>query len=48
MVDVYIYNDKRLIIDFTKNLTKIGGSTSYSISLNRDKIKIKLELRNEK
>lgn len=43
---MHVCNDKRLIINFTANPTKIGGLTSDGISPDRGKIKISLALRN--
>lgn len=43
--DVHVCNNKRLIIDFTKNPTKFGGSISDSISPSREKVKIRLVLK---
>ena len=43
--DVHVCNDKRLMIDFTENPTKVGGSTSDGISPSRRKVKIRLVLK---
>lgn len=44
--DVHVCNNKKLMINFTKNPTKIERSTLYGISLGREKIKIRLALKN--
>ncbi len=45
VADVYVCNNKRLMIDFTENPTKVGGSTSDGISPDRRKVKIRLALK---
>lgn len=45
IVDVHIYNNKRLMINFTENPTKVGGSTLDDISSGREKVKIRLTLK---
>lgn len=42
---MHVYNNKRLMINFTENLTKVGASTSDGISSDRRKVKIRLTLR---
>ena len=43
--DVHVCIDKRLMIDFTENSTKVGGSTSDSVSPGKGKVKIRLALK---
>ena len=46
--EIHICNNKKLIIDFTKNLTKVGESTtSDGISLSRRNVKIRLALKDK-
>lgn len=47
LADMHICNDKRLMIDFIQNPTKVRGLTSNSISLGRGKVKIRLVLKDE-
>ena len=42
---MHVCNDKKLMIDFTENPTKVEGSTSDGISLGRRKVKIRLVLK---
>lgn len=43
--DIHVCNNKRLIIDFTENPTKVGGLTSDCILPGRKKVKIRLALK---
>lgn len=44
VVDVHVYNDKRLMTNFKQNPTKVAGSISNNISPGIEKIKIRLAL----
>lgn len=45
IVDVHVCNNKKLIIDFTENSTKVRRSSFDDISLGRRKVKIRLVLK---
>lgn len=44
-MDVHICNDKKPISNFIENLTQVRGLTSNSISPGREKVKIRLVLK---
>lgn len=44
--NIYVYNDWLLIIEYWKQLTRIGSSTSDRISLGQRKIQLRLALKN--
>lgn len=44
-VDIHIYNNIRLMVNFEKNLTNIGGLILDGISLGRKRVKIRLILK---
>lgn len=45
ITDVHVCNNKRLMIDFEENPTKVGGLTSDSISPSKERVKIRLALK---
>lgn len=47
MVDIHIYNDKKLITNFIENSTKVKRLTSNNILPSRKMVKIKLVLKDE-
>lgn len=46
VANMYVLNNKSLMINFKINPTKVGGSISNNISSNRRKFKIRLALKN--
>lgn len=45
IADVYVYNNKKLIIDFIENSIKVRGLTLDDILPSREKVEIKLKLK---
>lgn len=47
VADIYVCNNKKLMIDFEENPTKVGGSISDSILPSKRKVKIRLALKDD-